>query len=62
MVVPARRVVPNRWAEPAVKGYLIRYLIGGDLNSTSMEDFEFLERALQLFLPGWQKGGTRTRG
>jgi len=51
--LPTVGPVPKRWADQAVKAYLIQYLIGGNLNITSMEDFDFLEGELPAIYPDW---------
>jgi len=51
--LPTMGPVPHRWAESAIKAYIIQHIIGGNLTITSLEDFEFLETALVEIYPDW---------
>jgi len=51
--LPTIGFVPHRWAESAIKAYIIEHIIGGNLTITSLEDFEFLESALTEIYPDW---------
>jgi len=51
--LPTAGPVPQYWYEQALKAYLIQYFIGGDLNMTGIEDFNFLERELLDIYPDW---------
>lgn len=51
--LPTIGSVPHRWAESAIKAYIIQHIIGGNLTITSLEDFEFLETALVEIYPDW---------
>ena len=45
---------PKRWAERAVEACLIQYLMRGNPDITSMEEFDFLEGELPAIYPDWQ--------
>jgi len=51
--LPTVGPVPEHWSVQAVKAYLIKLLIGGNLTITGMDDFAFLERELPSIYPDW---------
>merc|ERR1719394_967144 len=45
--------VTRFWSEWAVKGYLMGYLIGGNITATNLEELQIIERELVDIYPDW---------
>merc|ERR1719251_347767 len=53
MKLPTVGAVTRFWSEAAVKGYLMGYLIGGDVTATNLEELQIIERELVDIYPDW---------
>jgi len=53
MRLPTVGAVPRFWAEGAVKGYMMGYLIGGNITAANLEELQIIEKELVDIYPDW---------
>jgi len=54
MRLPTVGPVTRFWSEGAVKGYLMGYLIGGNVTAANLEELQIIERELIDIYPDWE--------